>query len=91
MALPGSQITPLDYMPRSPTPVVTASLALSRLGLLLSTRLTVSAFTSLFRRLSFVHDYTNFGAQSRGLLSRLPWLRTSVTGFARKVCYQPVG
>jgi hypothetical protein len=38
-------------------------------------------------RLSTVHDYTNFEAQSRGLLSRSPWLRTPVTGLTRRVRY----
>ena len=40
---------------------------------------------------SSVHDYTNFGAQSRGLHPCSPWLRTSVTGLTRRVRYWSVG
>ena len=85
---------PFECMPRSSTPVVSSVLALSHLGLLPSTRMTVSAFRSVLgRTLSFakhcfaVHNFTNFEALSRGLHPRSPWLRTSVTGFARRVRY----
>jgi hypothetical protein len=84
---------PLEYMPRSSTPAVSSALALSHLGLLPSTPMTVSAFPPEKKswRLSNVHNYTNFEALSRGLHPRLPWLRTSVTGLTRKVRYQPAG
>jgi hypothetical protein len=38
-----------------------------------------------------VHDYTNFGARSRSLHPRSPWLRTPVTRLTRRVRYRPVG
>jgi hypothetical protein len=88
---------PLELMPCSSTPVVTSILALAHPGLLPSTPLTVSAFPPktdgypLRNFVSLVHDYTNFGAQSHGLFSCSPWLRTSVTGLTRKVHYCPVG
>ena len=49
-----------------------------------------------YRRLSLTgevidHDYTFFGAQSRGLRPCLPRLRTSITGFARGGHYSAVG
>ena len=61
-------------------------------GLLPSATMTTSAFPSILtvilcESISPVHDYTNFEAQSRGLHSRSPWLRTSVTGLTRRVRY----
>ncbi len=89
---------PCKYMPCSQTPVVSSILALAHPGLLLSIPFTMSAFPPLLWRLSFtklfvslVHDYTNFEALLHGLHSCSPWLRTSVTGLTRKVCYCPVG
>ena len=83
---------PFECMPRSWTPVVSCSLALSCPGLLPSTGMTVSAFPrKKTAGLSSVHDYTNFEAQSRSLHPCLPWLRTPVTGLTRRVRYQPVG
>jgi hypothetical protein len=82
---------PFVCMPRSSTPVVSSVLALSYSGLLPSTCMRASAFPLDCSRLSSVHNYTNFEAQSRGLLPRSPWLQTPVAGFARRVRYQPVG
>ena len=87
---------PCEYMPRSSTPVVSSILALAYPGLLPSVSMRTSAFPSkltviLCENISPLHDYTNFEAQSRGLYSCLPWLRTSVTGLTRRVRYQPVG
>lgn len=85
---------PFEYMPCSQTPVVSSILALSHLGLLPSAGMTASAFPpkktggySLQNIVSPVHEYTNFEAQSHGLHSCSPWLRTSVTGFTRRVRY----
>jgi hypothetical protein len=63
---------PFKLMPRSSTPVVSYTLALSYPGLLPSVKMTTSAFPSkltviLCEDISPVHDYTNFEAQSRGL------------------------
>jgi len=83
---------PLELMPRSSTPVVSSILALSYPGLLPSVKMRTSAFTPKKNwRLSNVHNYTNFGAQSRGLFSCSPWLRTPITGLTRRVRYRPVG
>ncbi len=62
---------PSEHMPRSQTPVVTRSLALMRAGLLPSGAFTPSALGPVARSYPAVHDYTIFGAQSRGLCSRL--------------------
>ena len=64
---------PYDYMPRSQTPVVSCALAIARPGLLPSGACKPSAF----------HDYTHFGAQSRGLSPRYTRLRTAPYGEAR--------
>jgi hypothetical protein len=84
---------PHEHMPRSQTPVVSYTLALSCLGLLPSVACRTSAFSLLVERLSstklsFVdHDYTDFGAQSRGLRPCSPQLQTPVTGLTCGVHY----
>jgi hypothetical protein len=78
---------PFKRMPRSSTPVVSSALALAHSGLLPSARLTASAFPLNCGGFLYVHDYTNFEAQSRGLCSRFPWLRTPVTGLTRRGRY----
>ena len=65
--------SPCEDMPRSQTPVVSCALAIARPGLLPSSACKPSAY----------HDYTHFGAQSRGLPSRYPRLRTAPCGEAR--------
>ena len=55
--------------------------------LLPSTQITVSTFPLYCCGYPIVHDYTNFEAQSRGLHSRFPRLRTPVTRFTRRVRY----
>jgi hypothetical protein len=79
-------------MPRSQTPVVSHTLALTCLGLLPSGRWTPSAFPlPTWRGYPIDHDYTHFEAQSRGLRPCFPQLRTLVTEFAREVPYCPAG
>jgi hypothetical protein len=82
---------PVEYMPRSSTPVVSSTLALACSDLLPSASMTASAFPPKNGGYPIVHNYTNFEAQSRGLHSRSPWPRTSVTGLTRRVRYRPVG
>jgi len=89
---------PFEFMPCSSTPVVSSALALAHSGLLPSASLTASAFPpqhnwrlSSRNIVSPVHDYTNFEAQSHGLFSCSPWLRTPVSGLTRKVRYCPAG
>ena len=65
--------SPCEDMPRSQTPVVSCSLALTRAGLRPSRACKPSAH----------HDYTHFGAPSRGLPSRYTRLRTAPYGEAR--------
>ena len=65
--------SPCEDMPRSQTPVVSCALAIARPGLLPSSACKPSAS----------HDSTHFGAQSRGLPSRYPRLRTAPCGEAR--------
>ena len=65
--------SPCEDMPRSQTPVVSCALALSHSGLLPSSACKPSA----------THDYTHFGAQSRGLSSRYTRLHTAPYGEAR--------
>jgi len=80
--------SPCACMPRSQTPVVSSALALTRPGLLPSGACKPSAFPSVPpERYPAVHDYTHFGAQSRGLHPRSLQLRTPITGLARGVCY----
>src|SRR5713101_4092815 len=75
---------PYGCMPRSQTPVVSSTLAIPRLGLLPSGACTPSAFPSIpLEGYPLVHDYTHFGAQSRGLHPRYPRLRTAPYGEAR--------
>jgi len=62
---------PFVHMPRSQTPVVSRSLALARTGLLPSNAFIPSALGSIVRTYPDVHHYTVFGAQFRGLCSRL--------------------
>jgi hypothetical protein len=75
---------PYGCMPRSQTPVVSSTLAIPRPGLLPSGACKPSAFPSIppegYPR---VHDYTHFGAQSRGLRPRYARLRTAPYGEAR--------
>jgi hypothetical protein len=84
---------PHEHLPRSQTPVVSYTLALSYLGLLPSVACRTSAFSLLVERLSstklsFVdHDYTYFGAQSRGLRPCSSQLQTPVTGLTCGVHY----
>jgi hypothetical protein len=68
--------SPCADMPRSQTPVVSCALALAHPGLLPSSACKPSAFL-------FIHNYTHFGAQSRGLPARYPRLRTAPYGEAR--------
>ena len=65
--------SPCEDMPRSQTPVVSCALAIAHPGLLPSGACKPSAS----------HDYTHFGAQSRGLPSRYTRLRTAPYGEAR--------
>jgi hypothetical protein len=65
--------SPCEDMPRSQTPVVSCALAIAHPGLLPSSACKPSAY----------HDYTHFGAQSRGLPSRYTRLRTAPCGEAR--------
>jgi len=80
---------PLELMPCSRTPVVNPILALTHEALLPSVHSTTSAFPP--NTLTVSHNETHFEALSHGLFSRSPWLRTPVTGFARKVRFCPVG
>ncbi len=76
--------SPCEDMPRSQTPVVSCSLALTRAGLRPSSACKPSAFPSILPEgYPPVHDYTHFVAQSRGLPSRYPRLRTAPCGEAR--------
>ena len=65
--------SPWEDMPRSQTPVVSCALAIARPGLLPSSACKPSAD----------HNYTHFGAPSRGLPSRSTRLRTAPYGEAR--------
>ena len=65
--------SPSEDMPRSQTPVVSSILAKTHLGLLPSSACKPSAD----------HNYTHFGAPSRGLPSRYTRLRTAPYGEAR--------
>ncbi len=65
--------SPCADMPRSQTPVVSCALAIAHPGLLPSSHWKPSAY----------HDYTHFGAQSRGLSPRYTRLRTAPCGEAR--------
>ena len=65
--------SPCEDMPRSQTPVVSCALAIAHPGLLPSSACKPSAY----------HDYTHFGAQSRGLPSRYTRLRTALYREAR--------
>ena len=65
--------SPSGDMPRSQTPVVSCVLAIPHPGLLPSSACKPSAN----------HDYTHFGAQSRGLSSRYTRLHTAPYGEAR--------
>ena len=64
---------PSEDMPRSQTPMVSCALAIARPGLLPSSACKPSAS----------HNATDFGAQSRGLPSRYPRLRTALYREAR--------
>jgi hypothetical protein len=76
--------SPSEDMPRSQTPVVSSTLALTRPGLLPSGACKPSAFPSIPPEgYPTVHNYTHFGAQSRGLPPRYPRLRTAPYGEAR--------
>jgi hypothetical protein len=69
---------PCGCMPRSQTPVVSSTLALTRPGLLPSGACKPSAFPSIPPEgYPLVHDYTHFGARSRGLRPRYTRLRTA--------------
>jgi len=75
---------PYGHMPRSQTPVVSSTLAKTRPGLLPSSACKPSAFPSVHREgYPLVHDYTHFGAQSRGLRPRSTRLHTAPYGEAR--------
>ena len=67
--------SPCEDMPRSQTPVASCALAKAHPGLLPSSHCTPSAN----------HDYTHFGAPSRGLSPRYTRLRTAPYGEARGV------
>ena len=67
---------PSEDLPRSQTPVVSCALAKAHPGLLPSSHWKPSAFL-------FIHNYTHFGAPSRGLPSRYTRLRTAPCGEAR--------
>ena len=80
--------SPCACMPRSQTPVVSSALALTRPGLLPSGACKPSAFPSVpLEGYPAVHDYTHFGAQSRGLHPHSLQLRTPIAGLARGVRY----
>jgi len=81
--------SPSDAMPRSQTPVGSRSLAIPRAGLLPSARSTASALAAQLTLHSYplVHNYTHFGAPSRGLASCSLRLRTPLAGLARGVRY----
>jgi hypothetical protein len=85
--------SPCGAMPRSQTPVESCVLALTYPGLLPSARSTASALAAQLALHSYpmVHNYTHFGAPSRGLASRSLRLRTPLTGFARGGYYSPAG
>jgi len=75
---------PYGCMPRSQTPVVSSTLAIPRPGLLPSGACKPSAFPSIPPEgYPLVHNYTHFGAQSRGLRPRYARLRTAPYGEAR--------
>jgi hypothetical protein len=76
---------PCESMPRSQTPVVSWTLALASPGLLPSGHCTPSAFPRHREDYPVDHDFTYFGAPSRGLLPRSLQLRTPITGGARGV------
>jgi hypothetical protein len=83
---------PYRDMPRSQTPVVSWALAMSRPGLLPSGQWKPSAFPSIPPEgYPTVHNYTLFGAPSRGLSPRSLQLRTPITGCARGGHYRPAG
>jgi hypothetical protein len=64
---------PCGDMPRSQTPVVSWALAMSRPGLRPSAACKASAFPSMpLRDILADHNYTYFGAPSRGLSPRSP-------------------
>jgi hypothetical protein len=84
--------SPYRCMPRSQTPVVSWTLAMSRPGLLPSGHWKPSAFPSNPPRdILADHDYTYFGAPSRGLPPRFLQLRTPIAGLARGVHYRLAG
>jgi hypothetical protein len=75
--------SPSGPMPRSQTPVVSCALAIARPGLLPSGACKPSAFPLKPEGYPAVHDYTHFGAHSRGLRPRYTRLRTAPYGEAR--------
>jgi len=80
--------SPCACMPRSQPPVVPSALALTRPGLLPSGACKPSAFSSVpLGGYPAVHNYTHFGALSRGLHPRSLQLRTPIAGLARGVRY----
>ena len=83
VALPSSRVPPMADMPRSQTPVVSCALAIAPPGLLPSGHWKPSAFPSHLEGYPPVHDYTLFGAPSRGLPPRYTRLRTAPHGEAR--------
>jgi hypothetical protein len=90
---PTSPSSPSDAMPRSLTPVESRPLARTWAGLLPSARSTASALAVQLALSSYpiVHNYTHFGALSRGLASCSLRLRTPLTRFARGGHYYPAG
>jgi hypothetical protein len=75
---------PSACLPRSPTPVVSCTLALSHPGLLPSGHCTPSAFPRYgLADYPLDHDSTYFGAPSRSRHPRSIQLRTPMTGCAR--------
>ena len=73
---------PCVHMPRSQTPVVSSRLAMTPQGLMPSDSYRSSAFPSSHLVILSDHEYTIFGAQSRGLYTRYTWLHTHPLGYA---------
>ena len=80
---------PCVYMPRSQTPVVSSRLAMASPGLVPSVYSRTSAFPSSRRVILSDHNYTIFGAQSRGLHTRYTWLHTHPLGYACRFTTDP--
>jgi hypothetical protein len=85
--------SPSDALPRSQTPVESYPLAIPWAALLPSARATASALAAQLALNSYPigHNYTHFGAPSRGLASCSLRLRTPLARVARGGYYSPTG